>query len=396
MTSVGAARALLAGAGALVSLAIGGCASQPMASAGSICAGRGVAVFANFPVAGRHDCAIAPDGSVIVSVNHEPSVLDGINPSPWFAFRIEAQAAGQRSIVIDYPDYKHRYSPEISRDGRNWQALSPSLIALSEDEARATLTLDLAPGATWIAGQPLVSSEEQVAWTRNQVRPAGFAESEYGRSIGGRPLIGFLGGNPDAEKMVVAFTRQHPPETTGQDAFRGFVSRLTQAGDADMASFLDRHVVLLAPAPNPDGVDGGHWRLNRGGIDLNRDWGPFTQAETTALSAWILREAADRQVVAFMDFHSTNRDVIYAPPQDAPSPTIAFLPFLEARFIAELSAPPEWSYAHNKNSGTSKGWALDELSAPGVTVELWDETSPEDAGRIGAVIAEALADFFGE
>lgn len=381
---------------ALFLFALGGCAGLPLSDQGAMCAADGLAVFSDFPVAGRHDCAIAPDGSVIVSVDHEPTVLDGINPSPWFAFRIHSNRANERAVVLDYTDYKHRYSPEISIDGRDWRALSEAKVAISEDETRATLSLDLPAGDLWIAGQPLVTAREQIAWTRTQVRKAGFSEFTYGQSLLGRPLVGFLGGNPEADRMVVALTRQHPPETTGQDAFRGFVSRLTDGDDAAMRTFLSRHRILLAPMPNPDGVDGGHWRLNRGGIDLNRDWGLFTQPETRALSEWIKHEADGRQVIAFMDFHSTNRDVVYAPPLDAPSPTIDFLPFLEKQLNDQLAAPPQWSYAHNENGGTSKGWSLEALNAPGVTVELWDETPQQDARRIGEIAAEALASYFAE
>ncbi len=391
------ARGRAAFSAALFLSALGGCASvQSSGADAAICASDAVRVYADFPAAGRHDCVIAPDGTIIVTVDHEPSVEDGINPSPWFALRLDAQAAGRHTLVLDYPGYDHRYSPETSTDRTSWRALDAARIALSEDETRATLTLDLAAGDNWLAGQPIVSSREQVEWTRARLAPAGFREVEYGRSLQDRPLIGFIGGNLDAPDVYVALTRQHPPETTGQDAFRGLVARLVDRDDAAIASFLSRHKILLAPMANPDGVDGGHWRLNRGGIDLNRDWGPFTQPETRAITDWIVRESEGRRVVAFMDFHSTNRDVMYAPPLDAPSPTIAFLPFLEQRFNETLAAPPEWSYAHNENSGTSKGWALDVLKAPGVTVELWDETPQADAERIGSVIADALAAYFAD
>jgi transcriptional regulator with XRE-family HTH domain len=40
----------------------------------------------------------------------------------------------------------------------------------------------------------------------------------------------------------------------------------------------------------------------------------------------------DRRVVAMMDFHSTDRTVIYAPPLESPSPTIGFLPQLKQAF----------------------------------------------------------------
>jgi len=42
----------------------------------------------------------------------------------------------------------------------------------------------------------------------------------------------------------------------------------------------------------PDGVDGRLiGGLNAGGLDLNRDWGQFTQPETKALSTFILEQA---------------------------------------------------------------------------------------------------------
>jgi hypothetical protein len=95
-----------------------------------------------------------------------------------------------------------------------------------------------------------------------------------------------------------------------------------------------------------------------------------------------------------MDFHSTVRTVIYAPPLDAPSPTIAFLPVLEQKLKSVLKVPPEWTYSHNATGGTSKGWALEALRAPGITVELWDQIPAADARALGAAAADALIDYF--
>lgn len=372
--------------------AFSACTLLEPAPPSGICSTGGFAIDIEFPSAGRHDCVIAADRSVIVSVDHEPTVVEGINPSPWFAFRINSRIARTVSLTLDYTDYKHRYRPHVSTDGVRWTALPEGAVTLNERQTRATLSFDVQPGVTWVAGQPLSSAEDNVEWTRRAVAGAGFTQVEYGRSLEGRPLIGFVGGG--GIHAIVALTRQHPPETTGQEAFRGFVERVLGRNDTNAIAFRGRHRIVLAPMPNPDGVDGGHWRLNAGGIDLNRDWGKFTQPETQALSAWIQQQAGDRRVVSMLDFHSTDRTVIYAPPLDAASPTIDLLPAMKAVFDAKLPAPVPWTYSHNPDGGTSKGWALDVLKAPGLAVELWDHEPIANARALGAAAADALIDHF--
>ena len=377
-------------------LAFGACEmiplSLPSLSPQGICAGEGLIITADFPSAGRHDCIVGADGSVVVSVDHEPALVEGINPSPWFAFKVTSSNAREVAITLDYTDYTHRYTPYTSTDGRTWRRLAADRITLNERKGRATLTLALPQGTTWVAGQPLSPSSDNINWTRNALIGHGFTETRYGKSLEGRDLIGFVGGG--GIDAIVILTRQHPPETSGQDAYRGFLERLLRRDDARANTFRARHRIIIAPMPNPDGVDGGYWRLNAGGVDLNRDWGVFSQPETKALSVWIKEQAGDRRVVSMMDFHSTDKTVIYAPPLTAPSPTIDFLGALKAKFDSSLSKPPEWSYSHNPSGGTSKGWALEALKAPGITVELWDQIPTEDARALGAVAADALIDYF--
>jgi cytosolic carboxypeptidase protein 6 len=358
----------------------------------AICASQGFSIDASFASGGLHDCVIAPDGSAVVSVDHEPAVAEGINPSPWFAFRVKSDAPRAVTVTLDYTDYTHRYAPYVSTDGKTWAALGADKLQLNERKTRATLRLDVPKGALWIAGQPLSPSHDNLDWTRKELISKGFAEERYGASLEGKPLIGFVGGG--GVDAIVVLTRQHPPETSGQEAYRGFLERLTDRKDDKANLFRARHRIVLAPMPNPDGVDEGHWRLNAGGVDLNRDWGQFSQPETKALSEWIKLQAGNRRVVSMMDFHSTDKTVIYAPPLDSPSPTIGFLTALKQTFDTTLAAPPQWSYSHNANGGTSKGWALEQLKAPGITVELWDQIPAQDARALGAAAADALIEYF--
>ena len=358
----------------------------------AICSGASLSVDVDFPAAGQHRCVVSATGDIVVQVDHEPTVGEGINPSPWYAFRISAQAATSTTVTLDYTDYTHRYVPWTSRDGRTWEKFPADRLTLNDRKTRATLKLDLQPGQTLISGQPVSSSADNINWTRKALSGRDFNEQKYGVSREGRDLIGFTGGG--GIEAIVILTRQHPPETSGQDAFRAFVERLVTRNDEKAFSVRGRHRIVIAPMPNPDGVDNGNWRLNTGGVDLNRDWGKFTQPETKALSDWILSQTANRRVVSMMDFHSTDKTVIYAPPLDSPSPSIAFLPALKQALDANLSPAPEWSYNHNINGGTSKGWALEALKAPGITVELWDQISTADARKLGVATADALIDYF--
>lgn len=356
-----------------------------------LCAGNGVVVSADFPAAGRHDCVVGPDGEIVVSVDHEPTLVEGINPSPWYAFKLTSDAPRDQKITLDYTDYKHRYTPLYTLDRKVWNEMTPEGVKLNERKTRATFTVKLAKGDNWVAGQMLSDSEDNVRWTRDALSGKGFSETRYGTSLRDRPLIGFSGGG--SLHAIVILTRQHPPETSGQDAYRGFVDRLIERNDDKAKAFRARTKVIVAPMPNPDGVDGGYWRLNAGGTDLNRDWTKLTQPETKALTGWIQKETAGRPVVAMMDFHSTDRSVIYAPPLNSPSPTIGFLTALKTK-LDTLKQPPEWSYAHRADSGNSKSWALETLKAPGITVELWDDIPWSEADALGRAAADAMIDYF--
>jgi hypothetical protein len=361
-------------------------AAAPANAQTPICATAKVSVSVDFPSGGRHACRIV-DGEIVLAVEPEGRP---INPSPWYAFRLDASRRTQARVVLDYGADEHRYAPQTTRDGRTWRALAARDVNVSSDEHRATLRLSLREGATFVAAQPIVTPDAMHGWARALAQPAGFEEVEYGRSIDGRPLIAFRGGS--GSDLVVAITRQHPPETTGAAAFRAFTERMLSS---DAAAFRAGHRILLVPMANPDGVMRGHWRWNNGGLDLNRDWRDFAQPETRALRDLILAEANGRRAIAFFDFHSTDRTVIYSPPLDANSPSIDFLPLLRRRLDAALDRTLSWSFSHNPNGNTAKRWSLEALRAPGLTVELDDNASASVARCVGAATADAVIAYVG-
>jgi cytosolic carboxypeptidase protein 6 len=349
----------------------------------TICETNGVRVSVDFPSGGRHTCRVS-DGEIVLDVIPEGTPING---SPWYAFRLDADHDARLRVTLDYGTYEHRYSPKFTRDGVSWASVRQRDVVVAADERRASMTLSLEAGTTFVAAQPILTPNAMHDWARATLAPHRFEQVEYGRSVDGQPLIAYRGG--DGPQLIYAMTRQHPPETTGAVAFRAFVERI-MSDAAEARAFRERFRILLAPAPNPDGVLRGHWRWGNGGLDLNRDWRDFTQPETRALRDLILAEAQNRQTVAFFDFHSTRRNVVYAPPLDADSPTIDFLPILRERLDRAVSHELPWTYSHSETGNTSKRWALEALHAPGLTIELDDEASEAEAQRIGRAIADAL------
>jgi hypothetical protein len=125
-------------------LAMGACEYLPEVSLPSLgpaplCSGNGLRVETDFPGAGRHDCIIAPDGSIVVSVDHEPTFVEGINPSPWFAFKVTGESPREATITLDYTDYNHRYAPWIKREGAAWAKLNEANLTLNERKTPAGL-----------------------------------------------------------------------------------------------------------------------------------------------------------------------------------------------------------------------------------------------------------------
>lgn len=353
----------------------------------ALCSGKGLTISAAFPGAGQHACTVRSEDEVVVSVMHERSTSGPINPSPWYAFAVQSEAARAVTLTLDYLDYEHRYTPYVSRNGEAWSKLDEGRIGLSEDEHLATMTLDLPAGVTYVAAHPVFTADQSLEVARELAARRGLREAEYGRSAEGRPLIAFEKGAQDAGRIIIALTRQHPPELPGKAAYRVFMETLL--ADAP-EGFWEEHLLVAVPVANPDGVDNGHWRLNVGGVDLNRDWYEQAQPEIAALTSHLKARAEGRRAVAMFDFHSTWNTVIYTPPFDNASLDAAFLPQLKARLDQPGCSEPEWKPGHGADSGTSKSWGLEALGAPAITVEFGDDEAPETVSCMAAEIAREV------
>ena len=317
-----------------------------------------------------------------------------INPSPWYGFRIHSDAPRNVEIQFNYPqEFRHRYIPKLSSDGRTWRPADGRSFSV-DSRGNARLKLQLDAGQVRVFAQPPLSPGDFAAWSAQVASRVGTEPQAFGKSVQGRPLQLVEFGAGASAPVVLVLGRQHPPEYTGTRALVGFVEAL--AADTPQArGFRERVHVVVAPLLNPDGLAEGHWRGNANGIDINRDWGPFTQPETRALRDALAARGIGPGRVAFMiDFHSTDHDIFYTvaddPSRSQGGVTQQWVAAMQSRFRIRESP----SVARN---ATTQNWSVCRLGAPSVTYEVGDATPSEKLDEVtrhaAAVLMEVLAEF---
>lgn len=370
---------------ALFAALLGGCATTSTVTfpAGALCDTGAFQVDDRFTGARRGDCEVIADDRVRLHIAREDEQVR--NPSPWYAFKLTASRPQTVRVTLDYGDWKHRYVPKISRDGRTWN-IAPDAVFEQRAENTLDLTLELPDTPVWIAAHPLILPADYESWLRGLARRSGARLTVAGESIEGLPIYRLESGL-DNDEVILLTGRQHPPEVSGAVAMVAFVETLY--AETELArQFRDRFRIVSLPLMNPDGVINGHWRHNLGATDLNRDWGPFEQPETAIIERLLDELVEDgERLRMFIDFHSTRRNRFYtqAEPTDPPGFSAEWLRRAGARIedYAFTNDPRPRSPTPN-----GKNYMYKRFGIPSLTYEVGDET-PEQSNREAArVFAE--------
>lgn len=212
---------------------------------------------------------------------------------------------------------------------------------------------------------------------------------------------------PDAARTPVVvglYYGVHGNETSSGEAALLTVYYLVASRSAEVTDWLDKAVVLIDPAQNPDGRDrAANWhnawksnppvadpldkehvepfpagRTNHYFTDLNRDWLAITQAETRAKLAVFHRWLPNVQI----DFHEMGSGSTY---YFEPSPASMESPLL-----------PKAVYEANKVLAKYHAKALDDLGSLYYTGENYDNfsavygsTYPDFHGGVGVTVEQA-------
>lgn len=336
-----------------------------------------------FPGARLGKCRVVSDSEVVLT-NH-PEDQPPINHSPWYAFRV-TEGQGSLQVRIDYAVHVHRYHPKISIDGIRWQRLDDERIRRLDGGRSVVFDLEIDRTPLWIAGQEVLDNAWYESWYDSL--EGTFAKRVIGESFGGRSIVA-LENDTKAEHMVLLLGRAHPPEVTGAIGMQAFVNRLV----SEHSEFLQEYRVLVVPQLNPDGVALGYWRHGLGGVDLNRDWGPFTQPATQAVRRFLDGYVtAGLQMVVMLDFHSTQRNLFYTQSEEEESLTDGFVTQWLALAASRGVYPFEQQRRHNRGQPTSKNYFYERFGIPAITYEVGDETPREDIVNAAYVFADTFVE----
>ena len=372
-----------------LALLAGACAALPPPRPEPGPAARGCATSAasigfDFEGASQSRCIIEGERkfTVLISPEHAPP----INPSAWYAFRYHAEPGAPVDVQLSYLEGFHRYRPQLTVEA----ATTPLEAAVAEDGKSARIALP--PGEGRVSGQEVFASARYEALSKRLAPVA--KRVRLGTSHDRRPIEGLHFGSAKAPRLIVLLGRAHPPEVSGAVAMEAFLEAIA---DRFAEATIDpaRYQVLAVPLLNPDGVARGHWRANLGGQDLNRDWGDFTQPETTAVKAWLDRLDPAIRPVAMVDFHSTRTNLFYV--QGEEETDAREEAFLAHWLKASVDRLPDYPFTierrnANPGSGTSKNWFHETYDIPSYTYEVADEA---DRDAVRAAARHFAAEFVG-
>ncbi len=362
----------------VLALLLTGCATAPSPES---CTTSAFAVDDQFVGARRGDCISR--GNRVVRILIEPEDEQVKNPSPWYAFRVVPTKPGSARIVLDYGDWKHRYVPKRSADGRDFEPVPWSAWRTAKKRSRLVLDLELGSEPIWISAHEHILPELYETWSRRVAQTSQAQLITIGRSRLDLPIHALDTGGEGRETILLT-GRQHPPEVSGAVAMFPFVE--TMLDDTPLAaSFRARFRVIAVPLMNPDGVIAGHWRHNTGETDLNRDWGPFKQPETRGIEALLDRlDAEQSAVVSFVDFHSTRENKFFTQ-ADATRPAEFTDTWLKRSAERIEDYPFENDPRPVSDTANGKNYMYKRYGIPSVTYEVGDETD-RDAVKAAAVV----------
>lgn len=315
-----------------------------------------------------------------------------INPSPWYAFKVSSARNKKITVYLHYSIAKHRYSPKISMDNQTWVPLEDNAYQVILNGKAIKMTLAVGPKPLFVSAQEIIDNQDYDKWVADLDTLPYVDSSIIGYSVQKRPITQLV-TQGDSEQWVLIIGRQHPPEIPGSIALRHFVEVLL--ADTKLAKDFRRQFrLMMVPNLNPDGVMHGNWRLNMNAVDLNRDWGIFSQPETMAVAEQLAKIIGvnGQRLLLGLDFHATDQDIFYTQ-QDG---SVKYLSHFTDTWLKRIQDQVPQFMVRSKaplnggNPGVFKNYLNATYGIPAITYELGDDTDREIISIVADVSAKEM------
>jgi hypothetical protein len=316
-----------------------------------------------------------------------------INDSPWYAFKVWSFTERSINLELTYEHGEHRYVPELSSDGKEWQTMTRRNYEPDTLNGTAMLKLDVKQEPLLVTAQELVTEDDYRKWSDSLAKHPFVWVDTVGFSHEHRPVLKMKISETAIQNpgVLIITGRQHPPEVTGALACRHFINELVS--DSELATeFRQNFEVWAYPFANPDGVQNGHWRHNGAGVDLNRDWKAFNQPETRAIrnDLLMLKDDTLRTVYYGIDFHSTDENIFYPINRDISTFPEDFTYRWLEQFQQTFPDYPVEVEPFDTSSPIAKNWIYHTFGADAVTYEVNDTANRDSLRKVTKESARIL------
>ncbi len=354
------------------------------------CASDSFSIDARFDGGDLDKCRFTADDAVELTFRPEDHKVN--DAYSWFAFRVSGVENDTLQVTLKFPEAYARFWPKLSTDGHRWERAAEDTVLVSENGKNMQVKLTVGETGTWVAAQELLTQDYYDQWFKELAAHQELKLGEIGKSVEGRSVwLVKTANKPDA---VVLLGRQHPAEVPGALAMRQFVDVVL--GNSELATrFRERFTLLIVPLMNPDGVANGNSRHNAGRVDLNRDWGPFTQPETQSVARLLAgMDKLGMRPRLMLDFHATKMTptmVFYTQvPGDNTDPPLFATNWLSR--VDERITDYEFKHDPRKPSGqdNTKNYFFSRYGIPAITYEIGDEADRDKVHTLTPVFAEEM------
>jgi len=349
-----------------------------------------------FAIDAQHDggdldkCKFKSDNAVELTFRPEDYKVS--DAYAWFSFRVMAKESGDLNIRLKFPAAYARYWPKISTDGSNWERAAAESVSISKNGKNMQLSLRVDDDGAWVSAQELITQDYYDRWLAELSAHEEIRTAVIGRSVQGRPIQ--LAKTANKPEVVLLLGRQHPAEVPGALAMRQFVDVVLS--DSELARmFRERFTLLIIPLINPDGVANGHSRHNASRVDLNRDWGPFTQPETRSVARLMAGvDELGMKPRLMLDFHATKMTptmIFYTQmPEDGTDPPL----FATSWMTAVGKRITDYEFTHDPRSPSgldnTKNYFFSRYGIPAITYEIGDKADREKVLEFTPVFADEM------